>query len=334
MLLSTQQEFFKDYSFGYFSQFPPEIRNHIWKISVKDYPARIVDLREYRRPISCRLSPEALLASKSHTETSLSDSQNQKRADEPREVAGFKSRVPAPTILYVCRDSRYIAQESYTKAFGTASMPAETWIDFEKDMLYLSLDFCYVAMEGLPGTLYYPRLHTGRKEPHGYFHKDLSQDIQKVKDLAISGLWSLGSENLWGTVIDDIWLIAGSFVNLERFTLVDTQHAPDLTANLGFVDEFPYFFAQVQDPNYQDFRHFREDLFDSVYAFHDRYWVGLEPYPWFEFGILLERPGDCIASGTRPRKTGSRLATEEDRQRAIPDPKLRAWRSGSRASKT
>jgi len=71
-------------------------------------------------------------------------------------------------------------------------MPAETWIDFEKDILYLSLDFCYVALEGLVKNYRIQRFHTGRKEPHGYFLKELSQDIQKVKGFAISGLWSPG----------------------------------------------------------------------------------------------------------------------------------------------
>jgi hypothetical protein len=313
MLPSTQQEFFKDYSFNLFPQFPTEIRNYIWKISVEDYPARIVDLREYRRSISRASSPETQLTSKS---------------DDIREVAGFKSRVPAPTVLYICRDSRYIAQESYTKAFGTKDMPAETWIDFEKDMLYLSLDFCYVALEGLPEIQLFSRFHTGRKEPHGYFLKELSQDIQKVKDLAISGLWSLGSE-LWDTtVLDDIFTITKLFVDLERFTLVDAQHAPDLTADLVFADESPYIFTQVQDPNYQGLMEYREGLFDCGYAFDDRVWAGLEPYPWFEFGTLVERQQGCVTSGTRRRKTGSRLATEEDRQRAIPDPELRAWRGG------
>jgi hypothetical protein len=174
MLPSMQQEFFKDYSFSLFPQFPTEIRNYIWKIAVEDYPARIVDLREYRRP------------AKSLTESSSSDLQAQKEIDDTREIAGFKSRAPAPTVLYICRDSRYIAQESYTKAFGTADMPAETWIDFEKDILYLSLDFCYVALEGLPDIRdSYPRtryhkVRIRRKEPNGYFLKELSQDIRGI----------------------------------------------------------------------------------------------------------------------------------------------------------
>jgi 2EXR family len=115
---SMQQEFFKGYSSSLFPQFPSEIRNYIWKISVTDYPARIVDLREYRRPVSRILSPEPPVTPKSVTESSSCDFQSQRKTDDIREVAGFKSRVPAPTVLYVCRDSSYIAQESHTKVFG------------------------------------------------------------------------------------------------------------------------------------------------------------------------------------------------------------------------
>jgi hypothetical protein len=258
MLPSTQQKFFKDYSFSLFPQLPTEIRNYIWNISAKDYPARIIDLREYRRP------------AKSLTESSSSDLQAQKQIDGTREIVGFKSRTPAPTVLYVCRDSRYIAQESYTKAFGTADMPAETWIDFEKDILYLSLDFCYVALEGWPDIRHsYPRtrFNTGRierKEPHGYFLNELSQDIEKVKDLAISGHWSPGSCIWYTDVLVDILTINKLFVHLERFTLVDAQHTPDHTADLVFANESLYLSngVQLQDPNYENMTEYRKGLLD------------------------------------------------------------------------
>jgi hypothetical protein len=80
-----------------FPQFPAEIRNYIWKITVEDYPARIVDLREHRLPAKCL------------TESSSSGLQTQEEIDDTREVAEFKSLAPAPTVLYICRDSSYIA---------------------------------------------------------------------------------------------------------------------------------------------------------------------------------------------------------------------------------
>jgi hypothetical protein len=176
-------------------------------------------------------------------------------------------------------------------------MPAETWIDFEKDILYLSLDFCYVALEGLVKNYRIQRFHTGRKEPHGYFLKELSQDIQKVNNLAISGLWSPGSNICWG-VLADISVIAKPFVDLGRFTLVDAQHTLDLTADLAFVDEFLHSFAgaQLRGPNFQDLMEYRKRLLDYSAGLYEvghsddmRVWAGLKPYPWFELGILVER---------------------------------------------
>lgn len=101
----TQEEVFdcSSRSFSFFPQLIPEIRNQIWKICTEDYPARIIDLREYReyrRPIT---------------------------PASPTEVTGFISRTRRPALLYVCRDSRDIARGSYTKAFGTAKHPAQTW---------------------------------------------------------------------------------------------------------------------------------------------------------------------------------------------------------------
>ncbi len=111
-------------------------------------------------------------------------------------------------------------------------------------MLYLSLGFCYVALEGLPKVQLFSSFHTGWKEPHGQFIQEISQDIQKVKDLAIGGLQNLGSA-LWGTTVLDDIKITEIFVNIERFTLVDAQHAPDFTGDLVFADESSHLSTQV-----------------------------------------------------------------------------------------
>ena len=67
-------------------------------------------------------------------------------------------------------------------------------------------------------------------------------------------------------------------------------------------------------------------LYSNIKSIYD----GLDPYPWFEFGTLVERGNwssiwslqqDCITSSTRPIKTGNRLATEEGHQMAGP----RTW---------
>jgi hypothetical protein len=98
-------------------------------------------------------------------------------------------------------------------------MPAETWIDFEKDMLYLSFDLCLTALEHNDNKEFSMacwRFNTGRKEPYGYFYKELSHDIQKVKDLAISGIWNLGLDAPFRKLFE-ISAIANSFRNLESY---------------------------------------------------------------------------------------------------------------------
>jgi hypothetical protein len=108
---------------------------------------------------------------------------------------------------------------------------------------------------------------------------------------------------------------------------VDAHHAPDCTADLVFADMSPYLSDQVQDPNYQDLMDYREEMFSFYYSYRDSFYDGLEPYPLFEFGTLVERRNcssispsqqDRITSGIRPMKTGIRLACEEDRQRTGP----------------
>jgi hypothetical protein len=170
------------------------------------------------------------------------------------------------------------------------------------------------------------RFNTGRKQPYGHFYKELSHDIQKVKDLAISGICDLGSK---GPLMKDfeIFVIANSFGNLERVTLADAQHTPDCTAILGFADRSPYLSAQVQDLDYKGLMDYREWIFYWLYSNIESIYDGLDLYLWFEFGTLIERGNrfsiwslqqDCITSTTRPIKIRNILATEEDCQRARP----------------
>jgi len=102
MLPPTKQEFSKDSSFHFFPQLAAEIRNYTWEISVKDYPARIVDLREYRQPISRASVPQNPLAPKSLQELNSYDFRSQEEIYDTKEIVGFKSRAIAPTVLYVC----------------------------------------------------------------------------------------------------------------------------------------------------------------------------------------------------------------------------------------
>jgi len=217
----------------------------------------------------------------------------------------------------------------YTKAFRTVDMPAETWIDFERDMLYLTLDFCYLALENRPTQQWYSQFQTGRKEPHGYFlREELGRDLRKVKDLALSGIWTMASGDPYRECYD-VAYINQQFINLERITLVDAQHEPELTGNLAFAEESPSISILAQGPGNNYLLNLREDMFHHIYAGDDKVWHGLKPYPWFEYGIIIEKQSNFCTSYIRPRKTGSRLATDEDRQRAVPDPQDRVWRGMS-----
>ncbi|TVY62879.1 hypothetical protein LSUE1_G008528 [Lachnellula suecica] len=254
---ASQGTIFKDYSLSLFPRFPAEIRNYVWKIAVEEYPARIINLREYRLSIP-PTSPNSITVSRKGT------SQPYKVTHNTREIAGFKSRVPAPTVLYICHYSRATAMKAYTKAFGTAEMPAETWIDFKKDMLYLTIDFCYLALERVPGTLEWPQYQTGRKEPYGYFRKELSQDIQKVLDLAISGLWHKGfkAPAIWRTgKAADVVILERLFCNLE-------------SSEIYLSSQARYFANQSAPPNSKlrfstRLRSTRQRTFDSTTQVND-----------------------------------------------------------------
>ncbi|KAL2064664.1 hypothetical protein VTL71DRAFT_3802 [Oculimacula yallundae] len=323
-LLPAALEGSEDIRFPRFAELPTEIRDYVWEICVRECPARIVDLREVRENIP-RLPPHANAHHPSE-ESSTSDITDPVASIETKVVAGFKSRASAPNLLYICQASRRTAKKTYTKAFGTKDRPPQTWINFEKDVLYISKEFCYNGFRDLPfarhpwqTTL---RFNTGQKEPFGYLYKDLKEDIRKVKDLAISGYWTFGSHIPWCYPTEiDMGMITTHFECAERVTLVDPQHSPELTSHLRFANVNVYEKAQVEKlEDYQDMLRYRDYLFDQMAWDTGGVWMGWDPFPWFEFGLLMEKEEDCNDAGISVRRTESRLATEEDRCRAVPDP--------------
>lgn len=52
----------------------------------------------------------------------------------------FRPATPAPALLLACHDSRQVALEYYTQAFGRGNHLRKTWFDFERDVLYLDWD--------------------------------------------------------------------------------------------------------------------------------------------------------------------------------------------------
>ncbi|EPE24958.1 hypothetical protein GLAREA_11539 [Glarea lozoyensis ATCC 20868] len=301
-ILPAALESSKHYCFPHFTQFPTEIRDHVWDICAQNYPARIVDLREIRQtvPTQSNSANSRQYSGQSSTAGTLVPT----AIIETKVVAGFKSRTPAPTLLYVCQASRNMAKRSYTKAFGTEDMPPETWINFEKDVLYITKDFCYLGLRDLPFAInpwqVTIRFNTGQEEPFGYFYKELKHDIRKVKDLAISGHWNFGSDRPWDYETDgDMGMITTHFARAERVTLVEPQHALGRTSHLRFAEISPYEKAQSENPGHlKEMLGYRNHLFDRM--------------AW-------DRSGNCNDAGMKTRSSESRLATEEDRCRAVPD---------------
>jgi hypothetical protein len=62
-------------------------------------------------------------------------------------------------------------------------MPAETWIDFEKDILYLSLDFCYVALGGLVKIIESNGFTLDGRSLTDTFLKNLARTFRKSRTL-------------------------------------------------------------------------------------------------------------------------------------------------------
>lgn len=175
-------------------------------------------------------------------------------------------------MLSVCHESRGIAQQFYTKAFGTANIPAQTWIDFEKDVLYLAFDVCYWN--------------------NIYFYTDLREDIKKVKRLAIGGIWSPESRNLeMGGVSHAIIHVLREFGNLLDLFLVNGQHGPDSTADLDFDDYAHYLSEERRDmigeDNYEYWTQFSSsENWDHI--------LGWPSVPYMNFGTIVNcsRVGD------------------------------------------
>ena len=64
---------------------------------------------------------------------------------------------------------------------------------------------------------------------------------------------------------------------------------------------------------------YRNHLFDEMVWDMGGIWMGRDPYPWFEFGTVVEMGQHCDDAGISPRSSESKPAAEEDRRRAVSD---------------
>ena len=270
--------------FPLFPKLPPELRIYIWELSL--LPPRIIFLEQFRPRVSQPTS-SALSHDSQNDAARLSTAASQITTHELllistvcQNATAYRSQCRAPATLFACHESRTIAEKSYTKAFGSAGTPASTWIDFKKDILCLSFDFCTAE-------------HKAGLDTNRCFYEELSHDIKRVKHLAISGVWSPGSQAPWhsATFIPLVELIK-IFGNLETLFLVDARHAADCTTDLVLADEeSPSGSAEVYDALDQSQYGF-EDLFD-----YSKWLRAMDPcvvasFPRIEFRTLITKPDD------------------------------------------
>lgn len=126
-------------------------------------------------------------------------------------------------------------------------------------------------------------------------------DIRNVKDLAISGVLTKGDSN--GDCPTNFGIIKllllEHFTNLERFVCVDAQHAPHATSKLVFEEGSPYTAApQEYHPIRPVHVDFSQIAFGQLSFSNDDIWFGIKPFPWFEFGVLIEGPQSHVGSMT------------------------------------
>jgi hypothetical protein len=226
--------------FPKFKHLPKELRDAIWEYAVME--PRIVPLR--RR----RLWATADSSSSDEVNAEITDEKTEETAEEGSEETatidrneghwGFKCDVSPPAVLFVNRESYEAVCRSYTpKAFpctrNNNTSVGETCINFERDTLYLDVDWTL--------QIHYRGQEMDREER------------DKVKNLAMicAGVWEPSfAEELAGrecTSENELWLaqFLAYFVNVETVTCVlehteSTKYEDDLANEdraLAFTDE-------------------------------------------------------------------------------------------------
>ncbi|KAH8601551.1 hypothetical protein B0O99DRAFT_606892 [Bisporella sp. PMI_857] len=222
----------RNLSFMLFTELPPELRIQIWVFSLPK--GRIVGLEQYYQWIPRPIQRSGTSASSIHE---IQHTTSTSQANDQESVVVYRSQTHVPTIYAVCRESRAVVEQFYTKAFGTENSPG-TWIDFRTDALYLPRELC---------------------EYGSGFYETFWKDIKQVKSLAISGIWSPYSEDPSPLhqldTVNDISEALAKFGNLEWLMLVDAQHEPGQTADLGWIpgksaEEYEKWLRQWAHPAY------------------------------------------------------------------------------------
>lgn len=207
----------QDQQFHLFPCLPFDLRESIWKAT---FAPRIV----YLRPIL--IVPgytDRIWSNKTIEDESFFDWECLNgRGPPPKLAFNSQSTIPA---LSVCRESRNIATNVYTLAFGPTSY-ASTWFDYKNDTLYV--DWMVVNPHAYG--------EDAMESDASYVPRDLGPDLKKVEKMAIcDGLPMSWWLNGWEDEYKVIYVLR-SLSAIKTITVVDRAHDTEDCTDLVMMD--------------------------------------------------------------------------------------------------
>jgi hypothetical protein len=133
-------------------------------------------------------------------------------------AAAFKSKTPAPALLFVCLESFEVASKMYFLAFGSSEGRPEVWFNFEKDILLLDWGFA-----AGPGIQYGP--------------EEFLEELRQIKNLAVVHADSFPENFEFEDHEEWLGAILLSFTGTKRLYIVDwgNNHPPEDKSRLIFM---------------------------------------------------------------------------------------------------
>lgn len=141
---------------------------------------------------------------------------------------GLRSSTPIPALLHTSQEARSVASKSYTLSFATLGSKAQTYINFELDTLYLSLDGLFHG-ESFPGESFH-LIDILMLNIIGALEYFCSEDRLKIKNLALDAkLMIHRSERDSGHDSDWLCCVLSLFGNVEKVTIVMQEYKGNLS---------------------------------------------------------------------------------------------------------
>ena len=167
----------------------------------------------------------------------------------PKPLLGFKKTSLTPPILLACRESFQVAREHYTPAFSTLGCIAETYFNFDLDILFIDSESFFRRTRSFTVGL--------GQVP--------SKDLRKVKNLAVTPPAPL-YEMDWEEWVNDV---LGTFGNVRHLSVVAKPFDPLLSPAIdqpGTVLVFKRF-AEIKPATYLESDGSTRFFEDVVYDF-------------------------------------------------------------------